>query len=198
VKNSRLKRWQQAFTLLELLITVAIITILATLSLPMIYPREQKEAEQVFLQLGALIASARAAAISKHNTVVICPGSSMTSCAEHWNTGVLVFIDNNQNRQLDHGEPVIAYNLWDQGSLATAGGLSGSLHWRVFGNRQSILISPMGEITGQNGSFTWCPPAASPVKAHQMVLNSSGRVRLATDQNGDGLREDSQGRPLRC
>lgn len=198
MKNPELNRRQQAFTLPELIITVAIITILAALSLPALYPAEQNEAGQVFVQMSALIASARSSAISKHSAVVICPGKIGQSCDNNWREGVLVFMDINQNRQLDHTETVIDHKIWGADLSASQRSLRGTLHWKVFGNRQSISITPLGEIDDQNGSLTWCPPAGSSVSAHQMVLNSSGRVRLAVDQNGDGLREDSQGNPLVC
>ncbi|MDO8909549.1 MAG: GspH/FimT family pseudopilin [Pseudohongiella sp.] len=198
MKNPQPRLRKQGYTLLELLITVAIITILATLSLPALYPPEQKEAEQVFVQMGALVSAARAAAIDRHISVVICPTDNMESCSNDWNTGVLVFIDNNQNRQLDQSESIIERSVWGGAPSASSNSLRGTLHWRVFGNRQSIYISPLGEISDQNGNLTWCPPSGSSVTPHQMVLNSSGRIRLAVDQNGDGLREDSQGRPISC
>lgn len=198
MKNSELNRWQQAFTLLELMLTLAIITILATLSLPALYLTEEKEAGNIFLQMTALLSGARAAAISRHSSIVICPGSTAESCDGNWTAGVLVFIDNNQNRQLDQDESLIEHKVWGADLTSARGALRGTLRWRVFGNRPSILISPLGEIDGQSGSLTWCPPAGSSVPAHQMVLNTSGRIRLATDENGDGLREDSQGRPLSC
>lgn len=177
---------------------MAIITILATLSLPALYPEEQKEAERVFLQMAALVADARASAISKHSPVVICPAGTITSCDNNWNAGVLVFLDINNNGQLDPTEPVIRHTVWGADLSAPQGRLLGTLHWRVFGNRQSIRISPLGEIDDQNGSLTWCPPAGSLVAPHQMVLNRGGRIRLAQDVDGDGLREDSQGRILNC
>lgn len=196
---------QRAYTLPELMITLAIIAILAVVSLPALYPPEENEAHEVFRQLGALIASARAAAISRHGAVVICPGKLGASCDNNWTHGVLMFLDDNQNRQLDPGEAVLDYKVWAADLSAAgpvgselAGTLAGTLEWRVFGNRQSIQITALGEITDQNGSLTWCPPAGSKVAAHQMVLNSAGRVRLASDQNGDGIREDSQGKPLIC
>lgn len=198
MENPEIDRWQQAYTLLELVLTMAIITILGTLSLPALYPAEQNEAEQIFLQMAALLSDARATAVSRHSSVVICPGMAGSACGTDWAEGVLAFIDDNQNRQLDPAESVIRRQVWGATLSAGQGALLGTLQWRVFGNRQSIRVSPLGEMDDQNGSLTWCPPAASQVAAHQMVVNSSGRIRLAVDQNGDGLREDSQGRPLSC
>lgn len=198
MKTSEHRQKQRGYTLLELLITAAIITILTTLSLPAFYAAEQKEAEQIFLQLGAVINSARASAISRHASVVVCPAQTATSCSSQWNTGVLVYVDNNLNRQLDVSDAVIGYQVWRGDTPESGSQLRGSLVWRVFGNRQNIKISELGEISDQSGSLTWCPPADSPAPPHQMVLNSSGRIRLAIDQNGDGRREDSQGRPLVC
>lgn len=189
---------QRAFSLLEMMLTLVIISILATLSLPRLYPAEQNEAGQVFLQMGAIIANARAMAISRHSAVVICPGTIAKSCDSNWTAGVLVFLDTNNNRQLDQSESVIEQNVWGNDLSSQRQQLLGTLRWRVFGNRQSIAISPLGEMEDQNGNLTWCPPPGSAVAAHQMIINSTGRIRLATDLDNDGLREDSQGRPLIC
>lgn len=191
-------RSQRAFTLPELMITLAIISILTALSLPALYPAEESEARQVFMQMGALIASARATAVSRHSAVMICPGQVGGSCDNNWTYGVLMFMDSNENRQFDPQESLIDFRVWGEKLSSDNSGLAGKLMWKVFGNRQHILVTRLGEIADQNGSLTWCPPENSSVNAHQMVLNSAGRVRLAQDHNGDGFREDSQGQPLLC
>ena len=50
----------------------------------------------------------------------------------------------------------------------------------------------------QSGNFTLCPASRDARLAQQLVVNSTGRTRSAQDRNGDGIREDSSGNPLRC
>lgn len=196
---------QTGFTLPELMITGAIIAILLKLSLPALINNEEKEAERVFLQLNSVLGAARAAALSRFNAVSICPLAAQTHsaspdravCSSNWNQGVLVFLDRDGDGQLDLEDTIIDYQPWG-GSSNGSTILSGTLHWRVFGNRHSIRISRTGEISDQNGSLSWCPPPGSVTPPHQLILNSGGRARLAVDENGDGQREDSQGRPLSC
>ena len=124
--------------------------------------------------------------------------ASATQCGSDWSKGTLLLVDTDNNGTLSADEPVLARFHWQQTFSGEAIALSGTLQWRAFGNRQRLLLSELGELADQNGSLTWCPPAASAASPHQLVINASGRIRLAADHDGDGWREDSQGAPLRC
>ncbi|MEX0738473.1 MAG: GspH/FimT family pseudopilin [Pseudohongiella sp.] len=181
---------QRGMSLLELFFTLAIITILTTLALPVFSMLEQEESSRVLRQFLNLVDSARSAAIRQGRTITLCPSDEHHNCAGDWQYGAMIFIDDDANRQRDNNEEAITLVQWRD--------MKGELSWRAFGNRQRLLIDRYGGLTGQNGNLTWCPPEHSAVPAHQLVLNGSGRFRFARDSDGDGYRENSGGDPLRC
>ena len=183
---------------MELILTVALLAILAQLSLPAMDFHQRTEADRVFMQLSALLTSARAHSIATHSVTVICPSDGGSDCDSNWSAGAIAFADSDNNRQRSVDEALIELIDWSADGHRQSYPLRGTLHWRAFGNRQSIRVDELGLLHDQNGSFTWCPAEQTGHTAHQMVINSAGRIRLATDSNKDGQREDSQGRPLTC
>jgi type IV fimbrial biogenesis protein FimT len=181
---------QRGVNLPEVMAVLLIISILMHLSLPVIGLAHREESTRVLLQLAHLIEMARSSAINSQQSVTVCPITESDQCGGNWQHGAMAFFDNNDNRQRDPDEILIHKINWIDNS--------GHLSWRAFGNRQSLSIDAFGGLRNQNGNFTWCPPSGSHEPAHQLVINAAGRLRLAADNNGDGLREDSQGRPLVC
>lgn len=183
-------KYQQGLSLLEAVFALAIISILLQLALPVLGIAHKEESSRVLAELASLLEMARSSAISGNRTVAICPSLDGQHCTNTWQSGAIAFMDNNQNRRRDTGEAVLHYLEWRE--------LRGTLMWRAFGNRQNLQIDAYGGMHNQNGNFTWCPPTGSDEPAHQLVINSAGRMRLARDTDGDGIREDSSGRPLTC
>lgn len=181
---------QCGVSLLELTVTLAIITTLATLALPVFGLLEREESSRVLNQFLSLVENARSAAIRHGRTITLCPADDQHQCVSDWQYGAMLFFDADNNRQHSADEDIVAVVQWHE--------LQGNLRWRAFGNRQYLQIDRFGGLTGQNGNLTWCPPAHSAEPAHQLVLNGSGRFRFARDDDGDGFREDSRGQPLHC
>jgi len=196
--TGRPRKFCRGFTLMELILTLALLAILAQLSLPALDFNQRTEADRVFMQLSALLTSAKAHSIATHSVTVICPSDAGSDCDSNWSAGAIAFVDSDNNRQRSVDEPLIELIDWTAQGHNQPNLLRGTLKWRAFGNRQSIRIDQLGQLSDQNGNFTWCPAEQSGLRAHQMVINSAGRVRLANDTNNDGHREDSQGRPLTC
>lgn len=171
----------QGFTLLELMLTLAIIAVLARLALPAMEFSQRNEANRVFTQLTSLLSNARATSIASHVVTVICPSLDGLNCDSNWTGGAISFIDSNNDRQRNDDDPLIDVLTWSQGEIRSAKIRHGTLRWRAFGNRQSIRIDALGQLSDQNGSFTWCPAAHVSLPPQQMLINSAGRVRYASD-----------------
>ena len=193
-------RWQSTagHSLPELLTVLAIIAILSTMALPLLSPVRPNEAEQVFDRFTRTLGTARALAITRQQPLVLCPSLGDNQCGTNWHAGLLIFVDTNHDGSLTADDVILDHIHWLYSAEGRTRQLTGSLRWRAFGNRQQLRISELGEVTDQNGSLSWCPPPGSATPAHQLVINAVGRLRLAQDNNGDGLREDSQGRPISC
>jgi type IV fimbrial biogenesis protein FimT len=73
-----------------------------------------------------------------------------------------------------------------------------TVFWRSFRNRPYLVFQPTGLTDWQNGHFLFCPASGNARDARQVVLNPQGRLRQMTDRDGDGIVEDTSGRPVRC
>lgn len=177
--------------LLELLFALAILAILLAVAVPPLQPLiAEKKAELTLRRIAWAINVARSSAIKSGNIVTICPSEQGLQCEKDWRHGSLVFSDRNADRQLNGDDEILLVLRHET--------QDGSINWRSFQNKQYLQISALGFTRNQNGSFTYCNTDKDAEKARQLVINRLGRTRFATDSNGDGIRENSQGQPLNC
>lgn len=179
------------FTLLELMITLLLLSILLGLSMPEFKNlMERQKAELSIRKLVDAIELAKSSAIATGNMVTLCRSSDGLKCGGKWQDGVLVFTDSNADRKINQQDQLQRY--------ITFPFMNGELKWRAFQNRQYLQITSLGFTRYQNGNFTYCPEDKNPVFASQLIINRTGRIRFAVDSDNDGIKEDSQGRPIAC
>lgn len=179
------------YTLIELLVALAILVLLFSFAIPGIAPAIQRHRGEALIQdLARIMNYARAAAVDTGQMVTVCHSDNGNSCGGQWLDGILVFSDANADRTINQFDQILRYS--------TFGSNAGSLSFRSFPNRQFVQFSPLGFTNKQNGSFTWCPHNGSSALAQQLIFSQSGRSRLARDQDGDGIREGSNGKALIC
>ncbi|MCP5180049.1 MAG: GspH/FimT family pseudopilin [Pseudomonadales bacterium] len=181
----------KGLTVLELLVALVIAALLAGMAAQTWQGFIARERGlSTINSVAAAIATARSAAIQHRRTVRLCPGSG-DRCAgrNQWHVGSLIFMDRNRNRSVDENETVIS---------RTPGFKGGSLRWRSFRNRIDLVFSSSGVTDWLNGSFLYCDDSGNPAAARMLIVNVAGRVRHSRDSNGDGIREDAAGDPLRC
>jgi type IV fimbrial biogenesis protein FimT len=118
----------QGFSLVQLLITVAIVAILTGLGIPSYkyITTSNRIANEINGLLGDL-QYARFAAIKEGQTVTVCSSSTGTSCAAstNWATGWIVFNDANGNGTVDSGEAVLRVQQTFNGADTLTGTISG-------------------------------------------------------------------------
>lgn len=149
---------QSGLTLPELLITLALISILASLVIPqasqLIEKNQQLAAGDLLLRN---LQNARARAIAEKRTLLLCPSSS-NECADDWNEGWIL-------------KSATSNEILSQDTLS---GISGKLHWA--GYRKEILFRSDGTSPTGNGRFFLCTQYGL---AWQLVINRQGRIRVA-------------------
>ncbi|PCJ17781.1 MAG: hypothetical protein COA96_17415 [SAR86 cluster bacterium] len=178
-------------TLLELVITLFVLSILVGISVPEFKTMiERKKGGLIIRKLASAIELAKSSAIASNHIVTICRSVDGAKCGGKWQDGLILFTDINGNRLIDDDDELIR--------RVTFFTINGELKWRAFQNRQYLQITPLGFTRYQNGNFTYCPADKNPKFATQLIINRTGRIRLARDSNGDGVKENSKGQGINC
>ncbi|OAJ34727.1 GspH/FimT family protein [Piscirickettsia salmonis] len=155
----------QGFSLIEVLIVLALLSLLILLNLPTLSRlKEQQVHQQAASQLEQLIKLGREQALYQQSTITLCPTTNQVNCQTNWQFPLILFLDQNQNNQRDHDEPVIAtftlphaiQLIWNRGNHLSFYGASG--------------------IAASNGTLSFCTPHIS----RQFILNRQGRLRQTT------------------
>lgn len=179
------------FSLIDLIVSLAIAGILFGAGLPSFYSLlERHNTTLAINKMVGAINYTRINAVTSGNTVTLCPRTEVLDCGKDWSLGAIVFRDLNSNGKIDGNETVLrVFDKFKTQSKAT---------WVSFGSNNYLRFRADGTTIGQNGSFTYCPPNKNEKFAHQIIINRTGRVRLAEDLNGDGVRENTKGENLSC
>lgn len=177
------------FTLPELIVCVAITSIVLSFTLPS-YNQIilSNSADKVKNDLIALMSFARLEAAHHQTTITVCPLDSSNNCGVDWSNYISVFIDENDNRQLDGTEIILrSINV----SLS-----NWTLTKRPAG-RPHFQFNQIGTSNGTAGSLEFCHPHLAE-GGRAVVVSFAGRVRSSADFDGDGVDERSPGVPISC
>ncbi|MBB1332685.1 GspH/FimT family pseudopilin [Pseudoalteromonas sp. SR44-5] len=152
-----MKKIQRGFTLLELMVTIAIVGIVATIALwdssDML---ENNRAENYLLELKRNINFARAKATSTDSLIVVCSGETSriendqrVTCLNDWSEGsIIVFYDNNGN---GIHNPRIGDKI-----LRVMSEIPDNSQFTFTGDN-SLIFDASGRVTTNPGIFTYCP-----------------------------------------
>jgi type IV fimbrial biogenesis protein FimT len=112
--------WQKGFSIVELMITVAIVAIVSSIALPNF--RELIVQNRLSSQANELVAGvslARTAAIESNSGGGFCPANaSLTGCGGSWQNGWVVWADANGNGSADPDEVLSVGTISQQDLLA--------------------------------------------------------------------------------
>jgi len=183
VRTIVLAQIQKGFTLVELMVTVAVLAILTTVGIPM-YDSfiENNRRVTTVNELVSYIHYAHSEAVKRNRHVSLCPSTSGTGCnGSNWEDGWIVFVNNDNDfpALVDSGEEVLKVHESLDGPATLRGATDIS---------NSITFRPKGYPLRQ-GELTYCDPD-SPDNARGIQLRFSGRVTLTN--------ETAAGDPLPC
>lgn len=187
-----MERSVAGLSLIEILVCLSVV---AFLLLKMVTPgdasaRQRRQIDSAMHELIAAVDMARAHAIAENVQVTFCRSDDGRRCQGRWQEGSILFTDFNGDRVINQNDRLV-FRLEPLSA-------EGTLEFRSFQNRQYLQLNSRGYSNYQNGNFTFCPPNGDPRMARQVIVSLTGRTRFARDKNGDGIAEDSQGKPLSC
>ncbi|KMT66317.1 GspH/FimT family pseudopilin [Catenovulum maritimum] len=179
---------QQGFTLLELMIALALIGIGLTLGLPALQQTLlESRVNNAILSLNKDIITARSYAVSYETTVTLCHLNTSNECDNLWSNGYTGFIDENADQIFDSATDE---KLFVRGAVSTGDILQfsdgNSLQYQFDGTISTTFA--VSEI----GTFRYCPGIDNAIYySRAIIINQSGRPRPSSDIDNDSMDETS-------
>ena len=182
----------QGLTLIELLLLVSIIAISLRLTVPgFAQAITSIRSESALHEISTLLALARHEALLTGREITVCGVAANGRCSRLWDAQhvITVFEDRDADHQPGPADRLIRRIRWPL--------KGGELSWRASFARPYLTFETTGG-TWQNGTLYYCPDNRDARRARALVLSHSGRSYMPGDGDGDGIREDRNGRNLRC
>lgn len=162
--SGQLNATSSGFTLTELLITLAVTVIIATIAVPnyqAFAARNQVSAE--VLRLKTALALAKNTAVTRRTTITVCPSHDRQVCLEDWKAPLMIVEGTLQGGTRSEDEPVL--KVIEPGKVAGV----------AFRNGYRFIRFPRnGWPRGYNGTFLVCGEGG---EGAQVIMSNMGRVR---------------------
>jgi type IV fimbrial biogenesis protein FimT len=187
---------QRGFTVIELIVTVALVAILLTFGVPSFSSTiEQNKLSTQVNDLISTLQYARSESVKTGKRITVCKSNNGTACvnaAAGYESGWIVFVDNApSDGALSAGELLLKVHDPLDSNLTLRGN-----------NRFVNFISylPDGGIANADPNtdpdhFVLCK-ANDTAKSRAVFVITSGRARVAKDSNGDKIPENDSGTNL--
>jgi len=157
------------FTLLELIITVALIAIFTTFAIPSIttFTKNDRLTTNINTLVGHL-SLARSESVKRSQQVSICASTDNASCGGNWEDGWLVYADTNNDGSLNGTDEILRVQ-------------------QALGSGNNITTAIGGQVTYDNrgfatatGSLLLCDDRSGDF-GKTITITSTGRVRSEAD-----------------
>ena len=168
------RKYTKGFTLAELLVTLAIISILTSVvGSNFFHILKNTHRVTVLNTMIGTMQLARSQAITQNRRVTMCASDDGLTCGNDWSNGWLIFVDTSRDGQVNGAEITIR-TVNDISHLSiTPGNITNRFMYRPNGR---IMVN--NNIRRTTGQFTICDVRGSNY-AKAIVIDSSGRPRAS-------------------
>ena len=170
IYNQSCLKQQSAFTLFELIVTVAIITTLSLIAMPMVQKYLQdSEATHVKQILAIVTKDAQLLSFSYRTNLIVCPADNNNQCNRMAKDKIIIFTDRDNNQRFDGNEELVKeYPL---------GIKYGNFEMRMSLHRHYMkYFGDSGHPRGHFGHFLYCSPSSTPKSSYKIVVSHIGYV----------------------
>lgn len=176
----------KGFTLVELMVTIAVAGILTMIALPSLSDfLVRMRVDNEVIEIQRLLLTARNTAINSGLNTSLCPLKDDNTCdaITNWTgrIGVVRIDAVNGDVLIKEKAPITA---GDQLTFA-------------FSNVTYNPAGQLGFFNGNSSTFSYCP-RGNPDYSRGVVVTISGRSTLSSDNNGDGKDQDRLGTNISC
>lgn len=162
---------QRAFTLIELIITIAIIAIVITVATPYVLTQMAAiEAKRIRYDISNTLSIAKAESLIHRQNLLVCLSDDNSTCNKNSKSALLLFADNNDNKRFDAGVDLLLNVQRLDPKYAT-------LHLRAGGRDHVKFFGDTGLPRGHFGHIKYCPNTSYNTAKYQVSFNKVGIIR---------------------
>ncbi len=175
-----MKRIFYGFTLLNLLVSLAILCILAASAIPSLQALlNNNKATNIYNQLFTLVQFTRIQAVNYHSQVILCPTNNQLDCINDWKHDLMIFVDNDNDKIRSEDEQLLRVE-----TLIENPGHDNNetIKWHASGSLRYLRFKADGSTANQNGRLTYCLIKSGNVYAKQLIIYRTGRARKASQE----------------
>lgn len=172
VASQRRGLTQEGVTLIELMVSMAIMALLVTIAYPHVMSWLAKsEANRIHRSLTSTLTQAKADSYIHRNDVIVCVTNQHGSCHRDGDNSLLLFIDSNGNHDYDSTVDKLLYR--EDLKLRF-----GQVKLRVGARRHYVkFFGNTGTPRGYFGHIKYCPASADPNHTFQVSFNQQGIIK---------------------
>lgn len=162
---------KQGFTLVELMVTIAVLAIIVMIAAPAIFTQlAQMEAKRIRYEIMNTLAVAKAESYIRRQNLLVCLSDTGGQCDKNAHKKLLLFLDKNDNKNFDVGID----DLLAEQSLNPK---YGTLHLRAGGRDYVRFAGDSGNPRGFFGHIKYCSSSTYAQAMYQVSFNQNGIIR---------------------
>ena len=180
---------KQGFTLIELMVAIAVVSILSAIALPsmsnfLVNMRVDNEISEV----QRLLLTARNMAINTGKNTTVCPLSGGV-CTNNWHKEISVFTNSDNTLATNNTFAAPDELIKIKGEIKSGDKLQNT--------QNSIIYTPDGRLLAAPANFRFCPKDKASL-SRGISISLSGRSYTSSDTDNDDKDEDRAGNEITC